>query len=116
MSLNRSPRSQGVAWTLAKPSYKLEQGDEVWPRLQLLQSPLCLPAVPEAFKTPSSVERCLLPVLAQRNAQTSLGLQDWSGRVPRASSKSCPAAEGLLFPGSQAVGMQPGSEVGKAQR
>lgn len=47
---------------LAKPLYKLEQGHEVWPHLQLLLSPLCLSAVPEAFKAPSSVEHCLLPV------------------------------------------------------
>lgn len=74
-----APQSQGAAWTLANPSCKLEQGDEVWPHLQLLLSPLCLPEAPEAFKAPSSVKNCLLPVLAQRNMQTSLGLQDWTG-------------------------------------
>lgn len=94
------PRNRGVVWTLAK----LEQGDEVWPHLQLLLSPLCLPVVPEAFKAPAPIEHCPLPVPAQGNTQTSLGLQDWSGRVPRASSKPCPAAEGLLFAGSRAIG------------
>lgn len=67
---------------LAKPSYKLEQGDEVWPHLQLLLSPLCLPAVTETFKAPLSVEHCPLPVLAQRDTQILLGLQEWSGKVP----------------------------------
>lgn len=85
---------------LAKPSYKLEQGDEVWPHLQLLLSPLCLPTVTEAFKAPSSVEHCPLPVLAQRNTQILLGLQEGSGKVPRMSSRSCPAAEGSLLMGS----------------
>ena len=88
----------------------------MWPHLQLLPDPLCLPAVPEAFKAPASVKHCPLPVLAQRNTQALLGLQDWSGKVPRSSSKSCPSAEGSLFPSSQAIGLQPGSEADKARR
>lgn len=72
------PQSQGAAWTLANPSCKLEQGDEVWPHLQLLLSPPCLPVVPEAFKAPSSVQHS--PVLVQGSTQTSLGLQDWTGQ------------------------------------
>lgn len=91
------PESQGATWTLANQC-KLEQEDEVWPHLQLLLSPQCLPVVLEAFKAPSSVKHSAPCPGAEEH--TNLTGLDWSGKVPRASSKSCPAAEGSLFPGS----------------
>lgn len=95
------PQSQGAAWTLANPSCKLEQVDEVWPHLQQLLSPLCLPVVPEAFKASSSVEHSApCPGAREHTNLTGAAGLDWSGKVPRASSKSCPAAEGSLFSGS----------------
>lgn len=93
-----APQGPGPAWTLADPSCKLEQGHEVWPHLQLLLTPLCLPVVPEAFKAPSSVEHSApCPGPEEHTNLTGAAGLDWSGKVPRASFKSCPAAEGSLF-------------------
>lgn len=69
--------------------------------LQLLLSPLCLSVVLEACKGPSSVKHSApCPGTEKRTNLTGAAGLDWSGKVPRASCKSCPAAEGSLFPGS----------------
>lgn len=69
---------------------KLEHGGEVWPHLQLLLRPLCLPVVPEAFKAPSSVKHSApCPGAEEHTNLTGATGLGWSGKVPRAQIMSC---------------------------